>query len=78
VGVIMKKENINKYEPLASPVEQGGMRFISRLVDRYLWAWRLRNLWRDRKLIIRSKLLDAKIKYQTWKIERLIKKGKNA
>lgn len=60
------------------PLQRFVMRVVSRLVDRYLWAWRLWRLWKDRKYIIESKILNIKIKYRMWRIERAIKKGRNA
>jgi hypothetical protein len=65
-------------EVATSPLQRLVMRVVSRLTDRYLWAWKLWRLWRDKKYIIESKMLNIKMKYLIWRIERAIKKGRNA
>ncbi|MCB0284993.1 MAG: hypothetical protein KDF60_20610 [Calditrichaeota bacterium] len=56
------------------PVERIVMRYISRLVDRNLLAWRIWNKWRNRKYIFESKKIDLRCKYLDWKIKRYIRK----
>ena len=51
---------------------------MTKLVDRYLFVWKIYKIWRNRKYIIESKKLDLEIKYLSWKIKRIIKKNKNA
>jgi hypothetical protein len=50
------------------------MSIRQRLIDRYLFFWKIHCLWRDRKLIIKNKILNIQTWFTIKKIEREIKK----